>query len=348
MKKIFCMLVVFTMVASLFTGCVPKVRNESGTTGSPTAPASQETPAAGARTWTRVDTGTQNVFYKVIWDGKQFVAAGQNLIMVSKDGTKWETKYEGPVVFFDIMHDGSRYLAPDSVNQDNVATILLSEDLVQWQKATIDRFGYGTSVAVNTIAYGNGLYIAVGGMYNHAASSDGTAWETQYLLEGGGAIRRVAYTDGQFILTGTGGTLFTSPDGKNWRLTLSPDSDLAKGTPSFQKVAAALLPDGIKVYIVTDSKGGLYMSLDRGETLVKIDPAAVPSNGAGTFSDILWDGERFLAINPDFALIASPDGREWTVESQDPQIYWGILSMAFNGETYVLAGLNGGIATRKK
>ena len=77
---------------------------------------------------------------------------------------------------------------------------------------------------LNGVAYGNGLFVAVGGYsgswFNPSTSiiltsPDGAAW-TQRTSPTSNPLRGVAYGNGLFVAVGAGGTILTSPDGVRW------------------------------------------------------------------------------------------------------------------------------------
>jgi hypothetical protein len=68
----------------------------------------------------------------------------------------------------------------------------------------------GTSIGFNNVAYGNGLFVAVGGGGTILTSSNGVNWTAQtsgtyYSLQG------VAYGNNRFVVVGPVGTIITSP-----------------------------------------------------------------------------------------------------------------------------------------
>jgi hypothetical protein len=65
------------------------------------------------------------------------------------------------------------------------------------------------------VAFGNGLYVAVGNVGTVITSPDGTTWDAQF--SGTTAnLKSVKFLNGQFIAIGPGGTVLTSSDGVNW------------------------------------------------------------------------------------------------------------------------------------
>src|SRR5690606_32273764 len=73
----------------------------------------------------------------------------------------------------------------------------------------------GTSRALYGVAYGGGMWVAVGDNGTILTSADGATWTsrtsgTTQILNG------VAYGGGMWVVVGTGGTILTSTNGTTW------------------------------------------------------------------------------------------------------------------------------------
>jgi hypothetical protein len=83
---------------------------------------------------------------------------------------------------------------------------------------------------LGAVAFGNGLYVAVGNNATITTSPDGTQWTRRdsgidLSAEGTLGLRGVAYGGGQFVAVGFG-IVVTSPDGVNW--TVRPGATTAR------------------------------------------------------------------------------------------------------------------------
>lgn len=71
--------------------------------------------------------------------------------------------------------------------------------------------------ALETIAFGNGLFVAGGSSGTYATSLDGSAWTARSLpAQASGGLNRIAFESGTFVGVGSEGCILTSPDGLNW------------------------------------------------------------------------------------------------------------------------------------
>ena len=101
--------------------------------------------------------------------------------------------------------------------------IITSSDGTTWVSRQI-----GTDINFNSIAYGNGLFVAVGldviDSYVHGAiyiSTNAVDWTSVIDPQVIWWLRGVAYGNGTFVAVGVTGTILTSSDGINW----SPSND---------------------------------------------------------------------------------------------------------------------------
>ena len=81
--------------------------------------------------------------------------------------------------------------------------------------ATWQEYASGTTKALNSIAYGNGLFVAVGDTGTILTSPDGITW-TQRTSGTRRCFRNVAYGNSLYVAVGDTGTILTSPDGITW------------------------------------------------------------------------------------------------------------------------------------
>ena len=74
----------------------------------------------------------------------------------------------------------------------------------------------GTTQYLQEVAYGNGLWVVVGGAGTLLTSTDGVTWTSRTSGFGSTTIQDVAYGNGLWVAVGLSGTLTTSPDGITW------------------------------------------------------------------------------------------------------------------------------------
>ena len=80
--------------------------------------------------------------------------------------------------------------------------------------------------AVDDVAYGLGLFVAVGGNYGVigriATSPDGITWTARTSSFGSTTILAITFGNGLFVAGGENGKIATSPDGITWTQRVSP------------------------------------------------------------------------------------------------------------------------------
>jgi hypothetical protein len=209
----------------------------------------------------------------------------------------------------------------------------------------------GTTVDLIDVEWGNNLFVAVGNNGTIVSSSDGVQWNTE-ISGTTHNLRKVLWAGNQFVAGGDSGTIITSPDGKIWTdhsiATTEYVSDIAWGAEKMVLFTVRKnlsryypLPPGLYGYLYSS----IYMSTD-GMTWTK----QISADTIG-FNNIYWVGDKFIAIankiiNPTIntgytdcssTIYSSSDGLSWTKLSRT-----GYLQcMAFNGKTYVAAGVYG-------
>ena len=81
-----------------------------------------------------------------------------------------------------------------------------SNDLLNFVQRTSS---FGTS-AIRCVAYGNGLFVAVGASGKLATSSNGITWTQGTSSFGTSAINGITYGNGLFVAVGSNGKIATS------------------------------------------------------------------------------------------------------------------------------------------
>ena len=95
------------------------------------------------------------------------------------------------------------------------------------------------------VAYGNGLFVAVGGLGfgTILTSPDGVSW-TERTSGTYNPLSSVTYGNGTFVAVGEGGTILTSPDGVSWTERASPTKDFLNGVAYGNGTFVAVGKDG--------------------------------------------------------------------------------------------------------
>ena len=253
----------------------------------------------------------------------------------------------------------------------SIAAFVLCAETVQagegcgvWRWLNPQPFGNG----LHSVAYGNGVFVAVGDGGTILVSGDATSWrpvpsptfDTLYGVTWGG---------GQFVAVGLDGVVLTSPDGYMWAMH---DLGLGEGSGLFKVAWGNGLYVAVGAYVprVGPWSSGLLSSSRDGVTWAPVQPGAgsyalsaiafgggrfvgvgdyntvvtssdgttwsvatIPSETQKSLSTVIWDGGEFVALAQDY-LVVSADGLHWsTVAASIP--FTSGAGLAFDGSTYV-------------
>jgi hypothetical protein len=163
--------------------------------------------------------------------GRQFGAgpmadSWSAVLWTSSDGLAWTPRYEVTNTVVNGVASGNGMFVAIAIEtgSSGVATSrsLVSIDGVQWIVS-----GTIAESWMYDIAFGNGIFVAVGGS-RIMASDDGATW-VETPVPGVQALQAVGFHLGQFIAVGDRGTILTSPDGLEWTARVSGTTALLTG-----------------------------------------------------------------------------------------------------------------------
>jgi len=249
----------------------------------------------------------------IVWDGSKYFAPANTPtysdITNSTNGTTWifNKLSNQPIGLSDIVYADSKYVVS---SQNNVTPILVSTDGLVWTTTGLES---GTVVidntSLNSIAYFNGLYVAVGD--NIVSSTDAYTWLERYrftnmVLYGVSAIT-INNFDG-FIAVGLGpdysviptitqSVILKSLDGITWtNITPSASAETLYGVAS-----------GNNTIVVVGNNGTIFTSIN-GSNWNDI------STGTANLRDTAYSASlAIFAIVGESGYIATSDGSTWTV-----------------------------------
>jgi len=186
-----------------------------------------------------------------------------------------------------------------------------------------------TAWPLNSVAWGNGSFVAVGDEGALLTSGDGSLWTDQWSTTSAD-LERVAWDGDRFVAVGEGGTILASADTMNWYL------DLTSSTADLYGVAAS-----DEVAVAVGSGGAILTTNDRRYWFAPITGATAELRG------VAWNGRHFAAVgfSPGLGpgsgaavVLASADGTHWTSFPIDAP---ALLSVAGRGESsFVAVGEN--------
>lgn len=196
-------------------------------------------------------------------------------------------------------------------------------------KQTVDA---GHSGAFNAIAYGNGLFVAVGNGGAIQTSPDGVTW-TARTAGGGytGHFRSIVWVEdlGLFVAVGLGGGPQTSPDGITWT---------QQSFDSMPGAVAVAYGDGL-IVAASSSSSEVEVSTDGVNwTNHALTTPIVVSGGA-------FGGGVFVLVGSNGEIQSSDDGINWTARTADGGYTGTFTSVAYGRGLFVAVGTGGEIQT---
>jgi len=198
---------------------------------------------------------------------------------------------------------------------------------------------FGTNHSVSDIAFGEGLFVAVGGIAGNnpfiKSSPDGINWTARPVFHSLNVYVRVFYANGLFIVTGLfdsvegRGAIVTSPDGINWT---------NRTATSNLEISSAFISFASGTYFAT-GKRKLYSSADGLVWIQRHLHSELNTRLGGiAFGDGVYCcvGNR-LSANPAQTLDSS-DGITWTERVYPDSINYFVGGLLWDGSRFVCNG----------
>jgi hypothetical protein len=185
------------------------------------------------------------------------------------------------------------------------------------------------------IAYGNGLFLAVGGSNKNAKSVGGTTWESVSIGFGAESGYSAAFGNNLFVVSGSSRKLSTSPDGVTFT-----SQDLSATFGASDVIYA--VGYGNNLYLAGGSSGKLATSTNA--TTWTARTANVSTN---TIQAVAYGNGNYVVVTGYIVnstqLGSSTDGTTWT--GQNPGMLADIYGVAYGAGLWVIAGGGGKIRT---
>lgn len=227
----------------------------------------------------------------------------------------------------------------------------------------VETYSPPTAGQWQAMAFGNGVFVAVGAsMATAATSTDGITWTARSLPANANWLG-VIYGGGQFFaFTYSGNVAATSPDGITWTLRTLPVSTTwqtaAYGNGTFVVVAnssaiAATSTDGItwtqrtmptsSTWYAAAYGAGLFVVLcNSGSTLSTSPDGITWTNRTGTsggWRNLIFAGGIFLAVQGSSTAITSTDGITWSTRTMSASSTWS--GLAYGNGTFLATNAAG-------
>jgi len=164
------------------------------------------------------------------WNGSQFLYVGTVYSGTSTNGISWDYSYLGNIDLYSVVWTTSTQQYCSVGTENSYAKIFTSTNGVDW---TEQNTSTSISGLFHSIAYGNGLYVAVG--RNPAqdkgliyTSPDTVTWTQRAADQFSGYLNKIIWSGSEYMITGSLDTVYphviqtiTSSDGINWMSTTS-------------------------------------------------------------------------------------------------------------------------------
>lgn len=227
-----------------------------------------------------------------------------------------------------IKADGKEYQKKDVLFKK-----LISANYLFW---TTRSANFHATAVINGLAYGNGIWVAVGNVINASCSTstDGISWTTRTINLGS---KSVAYGNGIFVAVGTGtDKIKTSTDGITWVSVVS------NFVTDINTVAY-----GNGLWVAGGVSGAICSSTDGTNWVTRT--SNFPGSGTpitGDINSIAYGNGLWIATGYGGNFSTSTDGISWTTRNNiSGSIYEAINIIAYNNGLWVAAGDTKGVYT---
>ncbi len=315
--------------------------------------------------WSLHQLESEMYIRKIMNIDDKIIACTSEGVAISSDGLQWSS-VKLPSTFNasinDIIMSNDKYLAIGAQGD-----VFESSDLKDWSLLLNTQRNLGTGTILNAIAYGNGIYAAVGDNELIALTNDGQYWRTA--KKGFGNINDIAYNGDTYVICGKGfifaskggavwdqvydtrgyqltsvswvnnrffavghGYILTSLDGYDW--TRVDDGVLT--TKGIYEMAQSIAWNS-SVYVIS-AQSSILVSKD-GSSWDKIDL----SESIGYVRNVVWDGNKFAfitEINREMYIATSADGASWSLEPckvpEEKETTFFQMYLAYGDSHYVM------------
>jgi hypothetical protein len=194
--------------------------------------------------------------------------------------------------------------------------------------------GFGTTT-IRALAYGAGLFVAVGDSGKLFTSPDGVTWTSRTSTFGATNINAITYGGGLFVIGGDAGAMATSPDGITW----------TSRTSGFGATNIRCLGYGLTAGANLWAAGG-----DAGKLFTSADATAWTGRTSGFTTNAIF-GVAFgsnlvplwVAVGANSVAATSPDGTTWTVNTSLANgLAPNYRGLAFGAAGFVVVGESNG------
>jgi hypothetical protein len=258
-------------------------------------------------------------YYSALWDGRLFLLGGHAGQLVEG----FRTNSTAPLVWYSEIQPTRSWLwavtrAPEFYAAVGAnGTIVTSEDGLGWDRETVPAgaqdevlLGIGGNTNVLIAVGSNGTVLRSLNTFTNVISTNtsgqtvtnqvslfGIAWES-VLIPSTADFQGVAEKDGLFVITGAGGSIFTSTDGLGWLQRSSPVTSFLSGVTAW--------PGGF----VAVGAAGAILTSENGSSWVRRNSAT-----QNWIYSVRYTGGKLIAVGETGLVLTSDDGIQWLARS---------------------------------
>lgn len=256
--------------------------------------------SSDSKKWIIQNTGTSNNLKDIIHNGQKYIVVGgtnNSYILSSDDGITWNKENlftEAPAN--SIANNNEIYIIAGELNSGSPPPLLMTNYTnfdTQWSKQDT-----GTSSAIQSIMFANGLFLAGTKDGKIITSPKGVTWNTNNVSSG--SINKILFNNEYYIAVADYGKIYKAPptitSWKEYNATSEDIHDIAFGNGIFVAVA-----NNSKVVISNDADD--WVEKDLSSTI-----------GFVNLYSVTFDHNKFIAVGNNSIIISSYDGSSWTKE----------------------------------
>lgn len=282
-----------------------------------------------------VTTGSNQVFYGVRFLQNSFLAVGSNGIIRTSynNGASWTSGTD----YRNMELNGSAYGNGYFVAVGNASVGSVTPTSAQRSVAVVSNGGtnftagetvnlVGGGRFVHDVAYGDGLFVAVGADALIQTSSNGKNWSFVQ-VEFGKTLRGIAYGNGKFVAVGDNGLILYSKYGKNWSKSTSAAIYSYNSVTFANGMFVLVGPAGV---LATSTDGNFWMYRYTGTK--------------NNLKGVAYGNGKWIAVGMNRTMVTSTNGLQWTTVSSSTGVdFVGYTDIVYGYNKFVITGLGGKI-----
>jgi Divergent InlB B-repeat domain/Right handed beta helix region len=264
--------------------------------------------------WTELASGSTSTLWGVAYGAGMFVAVGdRGTVLTSPDGESWSVRsVPTSQTLWGLNYGNGRFVAAG-----DSGVILTSTNGATW-----DLSPSGVSAALTDVAFAGNTCVVVGTDGTILTSMSGSAPWSRQAVNTTNHFQDLTYANGEFLASGLGGLLATSPDGLTWTVRTS-------GTTADLELTAYGLGNWIG--------GGLNGTLLRSADLSHWEP--MNSGGSWELDGAGFANGRLVVVGE--VVLVSTNAQDWMRAAAGPgPIYYDVT---FGNGTWVAVGQGGAV-----